>query len=79
MIIKDEVNVDDSIVLNFKNNKVERIIKMEKGKTAYVIKGRHTGEKGKIESIEEIGGRKIAKIDSDKKVNVWIKNIIVME
>ena len=45
-----------------------------------VIKGKHTGNTGKIEEIIERGGKKLVKISSDdKKINVWVKNIILTE
>ena len=45
----------------------------------FVIKGKHTGVKGKITEIIEQGGKKIAVISDDKeKINVWIKNVIAM-
>ena len=80
IIQKEKVNIGDSMVFNFSNNKIDKIIKMEKGKTAYVIRGKHVGASGKIEDIIERGGKKLAKINTkNKKINVWVKNIIVME
>lgn len=83
IISKEKVNTGDSILLNLKDNKIIKIIPMEKGKNIFVIKGKHMGEKGKIDSIMERGGKTLAKIISDKagkeKINVWIKNIIVIE
>jgi len=79
MISKEKVNVGDSIVFNFKENKMEKIIPMEKGKQAFVTKGKHAGIKGSIEEIMERGGKSLAKIKTaDSKVNVWVKNIIVI-
>ena len=80
IFIKDKVDTGDSIVLNLKDNKVIKIIKLEKGKTAFVIKGGHMGKKGKISEIFEQGGKKIAQIDlKEGKINVWSKNIILIE
>ncbi len=79
LVIKDKVNVDDSIVLNLKENKPQKIISLEKGKIAYILKGKHAGKKGKIADIIERGGKKLVKIGSVNKINVWIKNIIVVE
>ena len=53
---------------------------MEKDKNVFVIRGKHAGCKGKIEDILIRGGKKIAKIIlKDEKINVWTKNIIVVE
>lgn len=83
IISKEKVNTGDSIVFDLKDNKISKIIPMEKGRSAYVIKGKHAGESGKINEIVERGGKKIAKISSNgtdkEKLNVWIENIIVTE
>jgi|ETNmetMinimDraft_2_1059921.scaffolds.fasta_scaffold82877_1 small subunit ribosomal protein S4e len=80
-IITDEkVKTGDSIVLDLKDNKIIKIIPMEKGKNAFIIRGKHAGYIGQIKDIMARGGKQIAKIKSDEgKVNVWIKNIIVIE
>ena len=80
-IISDEkVNTYDSVVINLKDGKIEKIIPMEKEKNVFVIRGKHAGHKGKIKEIMNRGGKSIAKIISDEgKVNVWIQNIIVTE
>jgi len=80
IISKEKANTGDSILLNLKDNNIIKIIAMEKGKKVFVMKGKHAGESGKIENILERGGKTIAKIISDKgKINVWVKNIIVVE
>jgi small subunit ribosomal protein S4e len=80
IISKENVKTGDSVLFDFKENKIVKVIKMEKGKNAFVIEGKHAGYHGKIEEILERGGKNIAKITSDKeKINVWLKNIIVME
>ncbi len=81
-LTNEKINIDDSILYNFKHNKIEKIIKMAKGKNAYITKGRYIGDKGVIDSIFDRGGKKLVKIVRDKdnnKINVWIKNLIVME
>ena len=78
---KEDVSVDDSILYNTKTNTVEKIIKMSASKKAYVIKGKHIGTSGTIESIIEQGGKKlvIIKTHGQTPISVWIKNVIVME
>jgi len=69
-----------SILLNLKDNKILEILPMEKGKNAFVIKGKHAGYSGKINEIVSRGGKEIAKISSEEgKVNVWTKNIIIIK
>lgn len=85
IITKEKVNTGDSVIYDLKENKISKIIPMEKGRNAFVIKGKHAGYAGKINEIIERGGKKLAKISSDSKtdgnnkLNVWIKNIIVIE
>ena len=82
VFVKENVKVGDSIVYNFRDRKVEKIIKMEKGKTGFVFEGKHAGKKGGISDIIERGGKKLVRIIPDgetKKINVWTKNVIVME
>jgi small subunit ribosomal protein S4e len=80
ILSKEKVETGNSIIFDLKENKIVKIIPMEKSRTAYVIKGKHAGETGKINEIVERGGKKIAKISSEsEKINVWIENIIVTE
>jgi small subunit ribosomal protein S4e len=80
IISKEKVETGNSIVFDLKENKLVKIIPMEKGRNAYVIKGKHAGETGKINEIVERGGKNIAKISTQEdKINVWVENIIVTE
>jgi len=80
VLTKEKANVDDSVVFNFNENKIEKIIKLEKGEQVFVLKGKHAGKKGKIEDVVERGSKKLVVIDGkDSKVNVWVKNVIVMD
>jgi len=76
----EKVNTGDSIILNLKDKKIVKVIAMEHGKEVFILKGKHAGNKGKIEEIVLRGGKQIAKIISDKgKINVWIKNLIAIK
>jgi len=80
ILSNEKVNIGDSIVYNFKDKKIEKVIAMEKGKSAVAIRGKHTGVKGKIENIIERGGKGLVKLSvGNSKINVWTKNIIVVE
>jgi len=80
ILSKEKAKVGDSAVVGF-DGKLDKIISMEKGKVGFVTEGKHAGHKGKIDNIVERGGKSLAQIiDEDKnKVNVWVKNVIVME
>ena len=80
IISSEKAKTGDSILLNLKDNKILEILPMEKGKNAFVIKGKHAGYSGKINEIVSRGGKEIAKISSEEgKVNVWTKNIIIIK
>ena len=77
---KEKANVGDSMIISLKDNKIEKIVPLEKGREAFVTDGKHAGQIGKIEEIVERGGKKIAKIKSEEgKTNVWVKNIIAIK
>jgi len=80
ILTKEKVNTGDSIIFDLKNNKVVKIIPLEKGKNAFIFEGKHTGKSGKINEIVKRGGKDIAKISvDDEKINVWVKSIIMIE
>jgi len=80
LISEEKINIGDSVLFNFKTKKIVKVFPMEKGQNVLVIRGKHAGNRGKIDDIMFRGGKKLAKIDSGKeKINVWIKNIIAVE
>lgn len=79
ILSNEKANVGDSVIYNYNDAKISKIIKMDKGSEGFVIKGKHAGVRGKIVDIVEQGGKKIAVINDDKeKINVWVKNVIAM-
>lgn len=89
LITKDKIDIGNSVIYNFKDNKIEKTIKLEKGNYGFVIKGKHAGISGKIDDILNRGGKKLAVIKEEvsslskdnekKKINVWVKNIIAIK
>jgi len=70
--------VNDSILLDLEKKKVERIIPFKIGANVMVIEGKHIGEKGKIKGIDE--RLKMAELEiNEKKINVLIKQIMILE
>lgn len=56
-----------------KENKLAKIIKLEKGTEVLVVSGKHSGKSGKIISVEKIGEDKIAEIstkEGELKLNI---------
>lgn len=78
ILTNEKAEINDSVLYNFNSKKIKKIIKMDKGSVGFVIKGKHSGEKGKILDIINAGGKKLAVIDSKEKITVWTKNIIVV-
>lgn len=76
IISNEKAEINDSILYDFNSKKIKKIIKMEKGGHGFVVKGKHSGEKGKILDIVNVGGKELAVIDDKKKITVWTKNII---
>lgn len=80
ILSNEKIEIGDSVLLNLKDNKIIKIFHLEKGKTAFAIKGKHLGKSGKILEIMERGGKKIAKIEcKGERINVWTKNIVLIE
>jgi small subunit ribosomal protein S4e len=68
--------VNDSVLINLKNKKIEKCLPLAENSEVIVFAGKHSGEKGKIEKINL--ERKIAEINTGKeKINVLIKQFIV--
>ena len=80
ILSNEKSETGDSVLLNLKNNKIVKTIHLEKGKTAFAVKGKHMGKSGKILEIMERGGKKIIKIEhKGERINVLTKNIILIE
>ena len=76
---------NDSVVINFKDKKIEKCLQLKEKSNAIVFAGKHSGKIGQIEKIisEQIHsskGRKMAIINSkNEKINVLIKQIMTIE
>jgi len=85
--------INDSLLINFKDKKIEKCLPLKENANAIVFAGKHSGKVGQIEKIVSKGisdpslktinskkERKMAIIDSKKeKINVLIKQIMVIE
>jgi len=77
-ISKSECKVGDSVLINFKDKKIEKIIPMRKGANAMIFSGKHIGKTGIIENIDEKG--KMVEIKSDgEKINALVRQLMVTE
>jgi len=77
-IIKENINkfkTQDSVLINLKENKIEKIIPLKQGSEVIVTGGKHLGKTGKIEKINE----KLSEIKTKEgKINVNLKNLIAI-
>lgn len=68
---------NDSVVINFKDKKIEKCLPLKEKANAIILAGKHSGKIGQIEEIKE---RKTAIINNkNEKINVLIKQLMVIE
>ncbi|HLA23162.1 MAG TPA: hypothetical protein VJZ93_01345 [Candidatus Nanoarchaeia archaeon] len=73
-----DCKVNDSVVINLKDKKIEKCIPLKENARVLVYDGKHTGKEGTVENIDK--NHKIAELKiPDGKINVLIKQIIVTE
>jgi ribosomal protein S4E len=70
--------VNDSVIIDFKSNKVTKCLPLKDESKVIVFAGKHSGFRGAIKKINP--ERKMAELQfKDKKINVLIKQIMVVE
>ena len=71
-------SVNDSVIIDFKKNKIEKCLELKEKSKIFIIGGKHAGRQGTIGKIDK--KLKIAEVDSEKeKINVLIKQLMVIE
>ena len=71
-------NINDSVLIDLKNKKIEKCVAIKEKAKAVIFGGKHAGKKGIIIKIDT--ERKMAKLKTDKEeLNVLIKQLIVVE
>ncbi len=70
--------VGDSVLIDFKNKKIEKCLPLEEKAKVVVFSGKHSGERGAIEKMKP--ERKMASIKTDEgKTNILIKQLMRIE
>ncbi len=71
--------IDDSVLINFKEKRIEKCLPLKEDSKAVVFAGKHSGKRGDIKGLDR--KRKIAELETDnkEKINVLLKQIIVSE
>ena len=67
----------DSVIVNFKDKKVEKCIPLEDKSTVFIFSGKHAGKSGKIKSIGKDGFAELS--IEGKDVSVLIKQIMAIQ
>jgi small subunit ribosomal protein S4e len=75
LISKEKMKINDSVLINLKDNKILKYLPIEKGANVYIIGGKNIGMQGKI---TEAGEKIIVKSD-EKMLSILPKNIFVVE
>lgn len=71
-------SVSDSVIINFKDKKIEKCIPIKEKANVFVISGKHAGKKGIIKNIEE--EKKLVNIGTeDGDIQVLIKQVMTIE
>jgi small subunit ribosomal protein S4e len=79
-ISKETFALGDSVLVNTKANKIEKILPLKEGANVEVISGKHAGEKGKLKQIISFEKRKDYHIKlEDKEVQLPLRTLLVIE
>lgn len=73
---KEKMSINDSIVLDLKDNKIIKILPFKAGSEALIIGGAHIGEKGKITEIEK---DKVKISLKSKTFEIQERNVVVVK
>ncbi len=75
-ITNEKVKVGDSVVVDLKENKIKEVLNFKHGARVMFITGKHIGERGVIETVDEKTG--LISIKTDKgKINAKLASLIV--
>lgn len=75
-----EASVGDSVVLNTKENKIEKVLPLKEKSKIEVVRGKHAGKKGQVVGFENLEMGRIVKIKLDEsEVMLPFGNILVIE
>jgi len=70
-------NMNDSVVIDFKNNKIEKILPLKEKARVIVFAGKHAGKTGDIEKLDL--KEKTAKVKTkEKEINILINQLMVV-
>lgn len=77
-IVKDKFNTGSSVVLNLKENKIDKILELKEGAKIFVIAGKHSGKEGKVKEMFADEKEYLIKFD-DGEAKLPLKVILVVD
>ncbi|MFH1311244.1 MAG: hypothetical protein ABIH65_02455 [Nanoarchaeota archaeon] len=73
-----ECKINDSVIINFNEKKIEKCIPLKEDTEVFIFAGKHAGSKGNLIKIDK--NKKMAEVNIDKKhVNVLIKQLMAIK
>ena len=81
MLYKEKFNVGDSVIVNLKTKKVDKILPLKKGAKIEVISGKHAGREGELTGFEKLSRGKdyLIKLEDGNSVSLPFKTILVIK
>ena len=77
-LLKEKVKTGDSVVINFKENKISEILPFKQGSRILFISGKHIGNEGIVEEIDEKKKSVYVKVGEDR-INSKLNSLIVIK
>ena len=78
LLSNSKVLVNDSVILNLKENKIEEVLPLKEKSKILIFGGKHTGKKGILKEIDK--KTRSAQIEMEKELkNVLIKQLMVIK
>jgi len=71
-------NINDSVLINLKEKKIEKCIPLKKNSGAFVFAGKHAGEKGTVKKTDTEKKRVELNVDG-KSINVLIEHLMAIK
>ena len=71
-------NINDSVLINLKEKKIEKHLPLKESSGAFVFAGKHAGKKGIVKKINKEKKRVELKVD-EKSINVLIKHLMIIK
>lgn len=77
ILSKEKCKTNDSVIINFNDGKIEKILSLKEKAEVLIFEGKHAGEKGIVHSVDD--KKKMVEIQLGKeKVSILIKQVVVI-